>query len=231
MTPLPASARRRIMSRISDLVPMSTPAVGSSMISTSGSVPSHLAMTTFCWLPPESSRTGRPGCATLTWNLLEQVLGQRLACPVGDERAALQLPEQGQQQILPDGVVQDEALQPAVLRHKGDAVVAGIAGVVQADLLPSDEHLAGADRIDAEQHSGKFGAAAAHQPGQAEDLAFVQGEADIVHPGSGLQVACLEQRGLRHRPIPFLVFKLALDLSTDDALDDLRGRHLVRAAW
>ena len=36
----------------SALVPTSMPRVGSSMISSVGSVASHLAMTTFCWLPP-----------------------------------------------------------------------------------------------------------------------------------------------------------------------------------
>ena len=36
----------------SALVPTSMPRVGSSMISSWGSVASHLAMTTFCWLPP-----------------------------------------------------------------------------------------------------------------------------------------------------------------------------------
>ena len=104
---------------------------------------------------------------------------------------------------------------------------ARVARVVQADLLPSDEHLAGADRIDAEQHPGKLGAAAAHQPGQAEDLAFVQGEADVVDPGAGLQVARLEQCGPGKRTIPFLVLELIFDLPPDDALDDLRGRDLA----
>ena len=144
--------------------------------------------------------------------------------PVGDERAALQLSEQRQQQVLPDGVVQDEALQPAVLRHQRDAVDDGVARVGQVDLLPSDEHLAGADRVDAEQHPGQLGAAAAHQPGQAEDLACVQGEGlTSLHPGAGLQVARLEQRGPGKRPMAaFLVLQLALDLPADDALDDLR---------
>ena len=36
----------------SALVPTSMPRVGSSMISSWGLVASHLAMTTFCWLPP-----------------------------------------------------------------------------------------------------------------------------------------------------------------------------------
>src|SRR6202008_5148847 len=99
----------------------------------------------------------------------------------------------GKQQILSDRVVQDEALQPAVLSHQCDAVDARVARVVQADLLPSDEHFAGADRINAEKHPGKLGAAAAPQPGPAEDLPFVQGEADVVDPGAGLQVARLKQ--------------------------------------
>ena len=34
------------------------PRVGSSTISTAGLRPSHLASTTFCWLPPDSMATG-----------------------------------------------------------------------------------------------------------------------------------------------------------------------------
>ena len=65
---------------------------------------------------------GSTGVRHLDLKSYQQILGQRLAGPVGDERAALQLSEQGQQQILPDGVVQDQALQPAVLRDQRDAV-------------------------------------------------------------------------------------------------------------
>ncbi|MNY46558.1 hypothetical protein D3C86_1817470 [compost metagenome] len=39
------------------LEPMSMPLVGSSRMITFGLVASHLAMTTFCWLPPESVPT------------------------------------------------------------------------------------------------------------------------------------------------------------------------------
>ncbi len=56
MTALPDLARSRISAMISDFEPMSMPAVGSSRISR-GSAASHLAMTTFCALPPESVRT------------------------------------------------------------------------------------------------------------------------------------------------------------------------------
>jgi hypothetical protein len=37
------------------MVPTSTPRVGSSKMMIDGSCASDLAMTTFCWLPPESS--------------------------------------------------------------------------------------------------------------------------------------------------------------------------------
>ncbi len=55
-SPRPASS---LISRCtSDLVPTSMPRVGSSRISSFGSVASHLASTTFCWLPPERNPTG-----------------------------------------------------------------------------------------------------------------------------------------------------------------------------
>ncbi|MOA35873.1 hypothetical protein D3C78_1573610 [compost metagenome] len=40
------------------LEPMSMPLVGSSRMMTLGWVASHLPITTFCWLPPESVPTG-----------------------------------------------------------------------------------------------------------------------------------------------------------------------------
>ena len=48
--PWPASSERSRWT--SAFVPTSMPRVGSSMMSRRGPVASHLAMTTFCWLPP-----------------------------------------------------------------------------------------------------------------------------------------------------------------------------------
>ena len=45
------------------LAPTSTPCVGSSSSSTRGSLRSHFASTTFCWLPPLNSSSGRSGSA------------------------------------------------------------------------------------------------------------------------------------------------------------------------
>src|ERR1700761_6067295 len=55
-TPLLASSVSRWWT--SALVPTSMPLVGSSTMSTAGLGPSHLARTTFCWLPPDSMATG-----------------------------------------------------------------------------------------------------------------------------------------------------------------------------
>jgi len=51
-------ARSQISWWIASLAPTSTPIVGSSTISVSQPVASHLAMLTFCWLPPDSLPTG-----------------------------------------------------------------------------------------------------------------------------------------------------------------------------
>src|SRR5215207_5113687 len=62
-TPRPASSLIRRWT--SALVPTSIPRVGSSTISSFGSVASHLASTTFCWLPPERNPAG----SSRRWNL------------------------------------------------------------------------------------------------------------------------------------------------------------------
>ena len=52
------AARSQISRWICSLAPMSTPTVGSSMMRMSQSAASHLAMQTFCWLPPLRSAGG-----------------------------------------------------------------------------------------------------------------------------------------------------------------------------
>ena len=53
-TGAPAAAVERMSACISSLAPTSTPRVGSSSRNTDGCASSHLANTTFCWLPPDS---------------------------------------------------------------------------------------------------------------------------------------------------------------------------------
>src|SRR6185437_6869074 len=67
-------SRARSVSRLctSALVPTSMPRVGSSTISTVGFRPSHLASTTFCWLPPLSMATGSVSRPYLIFSRLPQ---------------------------------------------------------------------------------------------------------------------------------------------------------------
>ena len=53
MTALPCCTNLPSSRYISRLAPTSMPRVGSSKIMISGSLSSHFAMTTFCWLPPD----------------------------------------------------------------------------------------------------------------------------------------------------------------------------------
>ena len=53
MMAIPCSARARMISWMLLLEAMSMPMVGPSRMKTFGSVASHLASTTRCWLPPE----------------------------------------------------------------------------------------------------------------------------------------------------------------------------------
>ena len=62
MIPRPDAASSETIRWTSTLAPMSMPRVGSSRISSRGFEASHLASTTFCWLPPDSAPTI---CSTL----------------------------------------------------------------------------------------------------------------------------------------------------------------------
>src|SRR5690606_23197434 len=71
-TATPSAASRDSSRCTSALVPTSMPRVGSSTISTFGPVASHLASTTFCWLPPDSVFTVSAIRAYLTWSRTAQ---------------------------------------------------------------------------------------------------------------------------------------------------------------
>src|SRR4051794_28430501 len=78
-SPWPASS---LISRCtSALVPTSMPRVGSSMISSLGSVASHLASTTFCWLPPDRKPTGSPRSCSLICRRCAQSAATRRSAP------------------------------------------------------------------------------------------------------------------------------------------------------
>src|SRR3954454_10566071 len=80
-TATPWAASSDISRWTSALVPTSMPRVGSSMMSTFGLVASHLASTTFCWLPPDRNPTGSPSRWNLSWSLAAQSRASEASAP------------------------------------------------------------------------------------------------------------------------------------------------------
>jgi hypothetical protein len=68
----------------------------------------------------------------------------------------------------------------AVFVEIADARVDGVLRLADVDLAAVHEHLAAIHRIGAENGARDFGAAGAHQPREAEYLALVQREADVL---------------------------------------------------
>src|SRR4051794_36592018 len=80
-TASPCAASSDISRWTSALVPTSMPRVGSSMISSFGLVASHLASTTFCWLPPDRKPTGSPKRCSLICRRWAQSEASALSAP------------------------------------------------------------------------------------------------------------------------------------------------------
>src|SRR4029453_16323924 len=230
ITPLPSSARLGIMSRISDLVPMSPPAVGSSMMSTSGSVPSHLAMTTFCWLPPDSTRTGLAMVATFTENRWIRERASSLPLRSLISGPAFNRLSSGSSRL---SRTEWSRTRPCSRRSSGISAIPtagaarGVPGVAEVPAPAVQPYLPAVELVDPEQDARQLRTTAAHQAGQAEDLALVQLERDVADPPTGVESLSLQQHfpGAPRRTL--LVLELALDLLPDDALHDLLAGDLL----
>ena len=127
-TARPWAASSAMNSCTAALEPMSMPLVGSSRMMTRGLVASHLAMTTFCWLPPESSAdvlVERGGAQVEAARVLAgeaELLGE------AQEAAARGAGERGQGDVLEDRQAADRALAAAVLGDVDDAVRDRVGG-------------------------------------------------------------------------------------------------------
>ena len=130
--------------------PTSMPRVGSSTMSSAGR-PSHLARTTFCWLPPDSmdDRVGEPAV------LQPQPLG-----PIAGERAARRPPRirppfrsppsEASATLRRDRHVHDQALLAPVLRHEADPGRIAAVGAPGAARWPRHGHRSGVVAVDPE---------------------------------------------------------------------------------
>ena len=124
MTARPERASSSMIWCTSALAPTSMPRVGSSRISTVGSVLSHLASIVFCWLPPDSSPTGcaKPGCADL--ELCAELLGGvALGGAVEQAQSGGVAAQCRQRDVRSDRLRHRQADVPAILGEIRDAVL------------------------------------------------------------------------------------------------------------
>ena len=86
--------------------------------------------------------------------------------------------------------------------------------------MAAEEHFAGEERVDAEDRLGRLAAAGADESGEADDLAFADGEGDVVHAG-GLKAARLEEDGAGRRVGSRRI--VLRDLASDHVPDERGG--------
>ena len=155
------------------------PRVGSSKMKMRASPASHLPSTTFCWLPPLSSRTGCVGVA-LTRSSSTIGAGERGFAPPRQHAERRQPAAVRQRDVARDGQAGDQALalrssgsRPMPLRNRvGRAAKPDRRGRRRSSRP-------GVEAVGAGEHARQLAAAGAEQAGDAEHLAGVQREADV----------------------------------------------------
>ena len=143
---------------------------------------SHLAMTTFCWLPPERFRAC---CCTLGVRMrsaatyrsaLARRVGRSAPCPASPGSGGARPGPCWSPRPCP-------ASGRSACGPRRDSRCRGAPrppGCWMWTFLPSTPDLARVDGVGAEDGARHLGPAGAHQPGEAEDLAPLQLEADVL---------------------------------------------------
>ena len=122
-----SSASERIRRWISPLAPTSMPRVGSSRIRMSGFIASQRASSTFCWLPPESSRIFWSGPEHLMPSSLMKRSTISRCLRLVDDAVAADARQQRQRHVLGDAEVGNDALELAVLGDEAETGGDGVA--------------------------------------------------------------------------------------------------------
>ena len=173
------SARSATSRWISALAPTSMPRVGSSRISSRGSVISQRASSTFCWLPPREVAHARSGSAGRMSQRLDVLVDQLVLARARDRPDPAARGLQREHDVLPHGQVADEPLGPCGSRSRRRCVrPMACARGAQPTRGPSTVICAGVGAVGAEQQPGELGAAGAEQPGEPDDLALVEVEVE-----------------------------------------------------
>ena len=149
------------------------PRVGSSMISTFGSVASHLPSTTFCWLPPESVPTGASRSPAFRRRRLPQS-----AASVDSLFAEMRPCFISRPSTVSDALraMLNSSASPCARRSSGTSARparTAAAGLPDASGLPAIFTSPASTRIDAEDRPRDFAAPRADESRQRDDLARV----------------------------------------------------------
>ena len=188
MIPRPDAASSEMIRWTSTLAPMSMPRVGSSRIRTlrlrRQPLRQHdLLLVAARQGADELVDAGHPDVELLGVVVGDAALGRR-----PDEQAREEARQDRQRHVLGDREVEDQALLVAVLGEVGDPGVHRRRRAREVDRLPAEPDLAGVALVDPEQDPGDLGPAGADEPGEADDLAGPDREADVAErarPGSG----------------------------------------------
>ena len=178
-TPTPWAASPRITWYSSARAPTSTPRVGSSSSSSRVSPSSQRPTTTFCWLPPDSVRTGRRTSRGRRSRRLGDPgrLGPLLA-GVGEADRGV-AGEGGQRHVAVDRLAEQQRLALALLGRHAHAGPYRGADTPGRSALPFMHDPARLRPARAEDGLQQLGAAGADQAGDADDLAGVDGQRDV----------------------------------------------------
>ena len=168
---MPRPARSERSRCTSAFVPTSMPRVGSSTMRSFGSVASHLARTTFCWLPPERVATASPASAGLHLEALRPLGGDGAFAAAVDEAEPGQRVAQGQRRVAGDREVHDEALLAPVLGNEPHAGVDGGLRIPRTQRPAEQLDAAPVVAVDAEHGPRDLGATGADESGEGDDLA------------------------------------------------------------
>ena len=178
----PSERASRIRSQMAACAPTSTPRVGWAATSTLGPASSSRPTISFCWLPPDRApaSVSGPGARTSYSRMIRAGVVPREPAP--QEAAAEQgvLTTGGRARGSPTGAREQQRLAVPVLGHERDAVRAAPLGGPALMSSPSSvtEPAVGVDQ--AEEHLDQLDLAVALDAGDADHLAAVQLEADVV---------------------------------------------------
>ena len=140
-----------------------------------GSIISHLAMTTFCWLPPDSAPTGMsmPAVRIASSRIISSI-GRALGGAVDDAGLATSRSSAAKERLSRTDI---GSISPSVLRSSGISAMPMLSalapprGLAMRDGLAVDQDLAGDAAQHAEERQQQFALALAVEAAEADDLA------------------------------------------------------------